>query len=231
MLRGVIAFIIVLAAACIAETITMPKDELPPVITLVQEEPEYHENTDIVGQENAVNVQKFSNPTFCSGDEQTTTTNNQEEGTSSAVVSTTESEPLNRETELSSSLHDHTTTHTDGLPVERLDGHVCSTNPDRLTRSKGIVTFNGHRETWYSLPMQGVVRIMRNCGFDEASYPYSVCDNCGCKLLGDFIMLAADTYKIERGTLVETSLGTGIVADHCGRSEKESDLFDIAVNW
>lgn len=194
MLRGVIAFVIVLAAACAAESITMPEDKIPQVITLVQEEPEYHENTDIVGQENAVNVQKFSNPA-------------------------TESEPLNRETVSSSSYVQHSeTTHTDGLPVER------------LTKSKGIHQGPSGLESWYDLPMGGVVKIMRDAGFSEEEYPYWVRED-GCKMLGDCIMVATCFDIRPRGTVVETSLGIGLACDTGSFAKSNPTQIDIAVSW
>ena len=217
MLRGAIAFIIILVAACAAESITMPKDELPPVITLVQEEPGYHENTEHVGQENEVNVEKFSNPTFCSGDEQTTT-NNKEEGTSSAVVSTTESEPLNRETVTSSSLHDHTTTHTDGLPVER------------LTKSGGVFMGPSGRETWYNLNMSVCVKMMRDKGFSEEEYPVWTRED-GAKMFGDFVMCAANIEIRPKGTIIETSLGLAICVDTGSFCQSDKTAVDICVNW
>lgn len=217
MLRGAIAFIIILVAACAAESITMPKDELPPVITLVQEEPVYHENTEHVGQENEVNVEKFSNPTFCSGDEQTTT-NNKEEGTSSAVVSTTESEPLNRETVTSSSLHDHTTTHTDGLPVER------------LTKSGGVFMGPSGRETWYNLNMSVCVKMMRDKGFSEEEYPVWTRED-GAKMFGDFVMCAANIEIRPKGTIIETSLGLAICVDTGSFCQSDKTAVDICVNW
>lgn len=219
MLRGVIAFIIVLAAACIAETITMPKDELPPVITLTQEEPTFYENTVFVGQENEVNVEKFSNPTFCSGDEQTTTTNNQEEGTSSAVVSTTESEPLNRETDLSSSYVQHSeTTHTDGLPVER------------LTKSGGVFMGPSGRETWYNLNMSVCVKMMRDKGFSEEEYPVWTRED-GAKMFGDFVMCAANLEIRPKGTIIETSLGMAICVDTGSFCQSDKTAVDLCVNW
>ena len=82
-------------------------------------------------------------------------------------------------------------------------------------------------ETYYNLPMDKVVQIMRDKGYTEADYPYYVRED-GIKMLGDFIIVAADLNKYPKGTVVQTSLGQGIVCDTYTASE---DLFDIAVNW
>ena len=71
---------------------------------------------------------------------------------------------------------------------------------------------------------------MRNQGFSEEEYPYWVRDD-GCKMLGDYIMVAADLNKHPRGSIVECSLGTAIVCD-TGSFVNTTDVsLDIAVDW
>ena len=78
--------------------------------------------------------------------------------------------------------------------------------------------------------MSGVVSVMRNMGFDEENYPYWVRED-GCKMLGNYIMVAADLGVRKRGTLVETSLGTALVCDTGSFAASNHNQIDIATNW
>lgn len=80
-------------------------------------------------------------------------------------------------------------------------------------------------EKYYNLPMDRVVQTMRNKGYSELEYPYYIRED-GVKMLGDFVMVAANKYP--RGTVVETSLGQGIV---CDTHESNEEFIDIAVEW
>ena len=90
-----------------------------------------------------------------------------------------------------------------------------SSNP--LTKSKGVVYFNGHKETWYSqkvLPGGGL------------KIPGRHVDGRGLVCDGDgYICVASSDYK--KGTIVETSLGTGKVYD----SGCAAGTIDIYCNW
>jgi hypothetical protein len=44
-------------------------------------------------------------------------------------------------------------------------------------------------------------------------------------------MVAADTNILPKGTMIDTSLGMGMVCDHCESSETNHRQIDIAVNW
>lgn len=103
-------------------------------------------------------------------------------------------------------------------------------NGELLTEYKGVYVFEGHTETYYNLPMDGIVSVMRGMGFSEEEYPYWVRED-GCKMLGDYIMVAADLSLHPRGTFVETSLGTGLVCDTGGFVEWNSTNIDIATDW
>ena len=59
---------------------------------------------------------------------------------------------------------------------------------------------------------------MRNMGFDEENYPYWVRDD-GAKMLGNYIMCAADLNLRPRGSVVESSLGLALVCDTGGFAE------------
>ena len=96
-----------------------------------------------------------------------------------------------------------------------------------LTKSKGVNYGPIGKETYYNLPMGGVVRVMRNMGFDEVNYPYWVRED-GCKMLGPYIMVAANFNHFPRGSIVECSRGVALVCDagHLGWNH-----LDIATNW
>lgn len=99
---------------------------------------------------------------------------------------------------------------------------------NHLTRNGGTCYYNGRRETYYNLPMAGVVRIMRNAGFNGE---YAVRSD-GVKTYGGYVMVAADLRTYPRGSKVETSLGTGIVCDTGGFvNTYGSRAFDIATAW
>lgn len=100
----------------------------------------------------------------------------------------------------------------------------------RLNPSNGTVQGPSGKETYYNLDMSGVISIMRNMGFDEENYPYWVRDD-GCKMLGSYIMCAANLEIHPRGTLVESTLGTCLVCDTGGFAYNNQYQIDIAVTW
>ena len=71
---------------------------------------------------------------------------------------------------------------------------------------------------------------MRELGYSEEEYPYWVRDD-GCKMLGDYVMVAADLGIRPKGTILETSLGTAIVVDTGSFARYDSTMLDIAVSW
>lgn len=99
-----------------------------------------------------------------------------------------------------------------------------------LTQSSGINYGPSGLETYYNLPMDGVVSIMRNAGFSEEEYPYWESPE-GYKMLGNYIMVAADLSIRPRGTTIETSLGMGLVCDTGSFIYTNPEQLDIAVNW
>lgn len=106
------------------------------------------------------------------------------------------------------------------MPVSSWGGSV-------LTRSAGVNYGPSGKETYYNLDMSGVVGIMRSMGNND---PYWVRDD-GAKMLGDYVMVAANLGVHPRGSLVETSLGTGIVCDTGGFAAGNPTQLDIATNW
>ena len=75
--------------------------------------------------------------------------------------------------------------------------------------------------------MSGVVSIMRAMGnYDE----YWVRSD-GVKMLGPYVMCAANLSLRPRGSLVQSSLGMAIVCDTGGFASVHPDRLDIAVAW
>lgn len=94
-----------------------------------------------------------------------------------------------------------------------------------LTARLGTVQYDGHRETYYNLRMHKVcVRATEN-GIPGL---YSERED-GCKMWGDFIIVAADWDLHPYGSLVQTSRGTGIVLDTGSFTDRST--IDIATTW
>lgn len=97
-----------------------------------------------------------------------------------------------------------------------------------LTKGKGVLHYtdsNGvvHRETYYDLPMSGV---MRSCGGT-----YSVRAD-GVKVdQSGYVIIAANLSRYPRCSVVETSLGAGKVYDTGGFAAVHPDGFDLATDW
>lgn len=96
-----------------------------------------------------------------------------------------------------------------------------------LTKSKGTVQFEGHKETYYNLPMKKVVSNAQKKGIVGEYWERED----GAKMLGDYIMVAADQKIHPYGSLVNTSLGMGIVVDTGAFIAANPQQIDIAVTW
>ena len=99
-----------------------------------------------------------------------------------------------------------------------------------LTASSGVQLGPSGKETWYNLSMKRVIQSMRNRGYSEDEYPYWVRDD-GVKMLGDYIIVAADLNRYDKGDLIETSLGTAIVCDTGDFASTTDVAIDIATDW
>lgn len=99
-----------------------------------------------------------------------------------------------------------------------------------LTMENGTVYGPSGKETYYNLDMSVVVAGMRELGFCEDAYPYWIRED-GCKMLGQYVMVAADWSVRPRGTIVDTSRGQGIVCDTGEFINSDQWQLDIAVNW
>lgn len=93
-------------------------------------------------------------------------------------------------------------------------------------------TFNGPsgKETYYNLDMSRCIGIMRNMGYSESDYPYWVRED-GAKMLGDYVMCAAELSTRPKGTIIETSLGQAIVVDTGSFAYGNPTQIDLCVTW
>ena len=96
-----------------------------------------------------------------------------------------------------------------------------------LNPSSGTIAGPSGKETYYNLNMNGVVNIMRASGNNDK---YWVRED-GVKMLGDYVMVAADLSIRPRSSLIQTSLGMGIVCDTGGFIYSNPTQLDIAVAW
>lgn len=103
-------------------------------------------------------------------------------------------------------------------------------NGSNLDAYHGTCNGPSGKETYYNLPMDGVIRIMRNMGYSEEEYPYWVRED-GVKMFGDYIMVAADLNIRPKGTILECSLGTAIVVDTGDFAKTNHTQLDVATSW
>lgn len=106
-----------------------------------------------------------------------------------------------------------------------------------LTASMGVnrytVTVNGvtveRKETYYDLPMSGVMRLVAGtCGVPAT---YSVRAD-GVKVDADgYVLVAAHLGRYPRCSVVETSLGPGKVYDTGTFANSNPEQFDLATDW
>ena len=94
-----------------------------------------------------------------------------------------------------------------------------------LTADLGRVSFNGHDETYYSLPMHNIVTKAQDNGI-VADY-WERAD--GCKMYGRFIICAG--HQSRYGEIVETSRGTGIILDTGDFAKDHPEDIDMATTW
>lgn len=106
-------------------------------------------------------------------------------------------------------------------------GWVPDPDGSVITPRGGVNWYFDQYETYYNLPMQGVVAIARKHGIGGE---YWVRDD-GAKMLGEYIMLATNNEVYPIGTLVPCSLGMGISLDTGSFAERNPYQVDIAVSW
>ena len=97
----------------------------------------------------------------------------------------------------------------------------------KLNKRDGVFYFNGQKETYYNLRMDKVLKKAEERLWVNA---YWVRED-GVKMFGSYVIVAAPFDVHPWGSLVETSLGTGIVLDTGLFAVNNKDQIDIAVNW
>lgn len=97
----------------------------------------------------------------------------------------------------------------------------------KLNSKNGKIQGPSGTETYYNLKMDRCIYYMNQLG-----YNYNVWTrDDGVKMFGDYVMVAANLDIRPKGSLVETSLGTGIVVDTGEFVNYDSTGIDIAVTW
>lgn len=96
-----------------------------------------------------------------------------------------------------------------------------------LNRYNGVNRGPSGKETYYNLNMNKIVDAMKRLGVNSEYWVR----NDGVKMYGDYIMCAADLSVYPRGSIVETSLGTGIVCDTGAFVKSTGIALDIATAW
>ena len=111
---------------------------------------------------------------------------------------------------------------SDAIEEYEWDGQVLNKWIGRIKGPSG-------EETYYNMPMDGVIYNMKLNGYD---YEYSIRED-GVKLYGGYVMVAADQRLEGRhlGDLIQTSLGMGIVCDTGTFIYYNPKQLDIAVDW
>lgn len=97
----------------------------------------------------------------------------------------------------------------------------------RLSKSAGVFNGPSGKESFYNMNMSNVVNAMRARGNNAR---YWVRED-GVKMLGDYVMVAANLSIRSKGTILPTSLGMGIVVDTGSFASRNPTQLDIATAW
>lgn len=110
--------------------------------------------------------------------------------------------------------------------------HPNPPQPERphLTASAGVFDGPSGRETYYNLPMGRCISIMRDMGYSVEEYPFYIRED-GAKMLGEYVMCAANLSMRPKGTIIETSLGPAIVVDTGTFVYSYPDGVDLCTDW
>lgn len=112
-------------------------------------------------------------------------------------------------------------------PEPAVTVYTPPTGTGYLTPSAGVFYGPSGKETYYNLPMGGVIAIAQAAGIQGNYWERSD----GAKMYGNYIICACGFDVRPRGTLVETSLGTGICLDTGTFAYSDPYQVDLAVNW
>lgn len=109
-------------------------------------------------------------------------------------------------------------------------GLVNGVREDHITRERGGCYGPSGRETYYNLNMSNCIWYMRELGYSAEEYPYWIRDD-GAKMLGNYVMCAANWAIRPKGTIIPTSLGDAIVVDTGTFVSTYPYGVDLAVDW
>lgn len=94
-----------------------------------------------------------------------------------------------------------------------------------LTARLGTINFQGHKETYYNLPMKRIeARANEYYGLENV---FAIRED-GVKTYNGFVIVAANWEVHPFGSVIETSRGVGLVLDH---TTTDKETIDIATNW
>lgn len=97
-----------------------------------------------------------------------------------------------------------------------------------LNATLGTICYNGHKETYYNLPMEKVVENAHKHGI----YGQYWLREDGVKMYGHYVICAVPFDIYPYGTCgIETSLGEGIALDTGAFAQENKDQIDIATGW
>lgn len=104
--------------------------------------------------------------------------------------------------------------------------------PERphITAESGVFYGVSGKETYYNLPMGNCINYMRDMGYDVEEYPYWIRPD-GAKMLGEYVMCAAELSSRPKGTILETSLGMAIVVDTGAFAKSNPTQIDLCTDW
>lgn len=83
------------------------------------------------------------------------------------------------------------------------------------------------KESYYNMDMSYVVELMQAAGYDLKYW----IRRDGVKMLGNYVMVAADLSIRPKGTTLNTSLGKAIVCDTGEFIHSDRYALDVAVAW
>ena len=125
------------------------------------------------------------------------------------------------------------------LAAAQMAAQTATFNPNVLNSNVGTIEGPSGKETYYDLKMDGcfgnvaqadlLKTSMQNLGL-EFPRDFHVRED-GVKCLGDYVLVAANLDVRPKGTIVNTSLGKGIVVDTGAFAATNPTQLDIATNW
>ena len=128
-----------------------------------------------------------------------------------------------------------------GFVPSGADDHPATGTGPVLNSHLGTIEGPSGKETYYNLNMNKIVNESQPGGWvynDAAAHGNegNLSNNIwvrddGCKMMGDYIMVAANLDVHPRGSIVQTSLGPGVVVDTGDFAKTNPTQIDVATTW